>query len=69
MKYLMVAWDVDQWGRFGWDEGPKFHSEKQAEDQDLLNVAACHALRNGIAVFPLPLEEMPDDAPVAAVFH
>jgi hypothetical protein len=69
MKYLMVARDVDQWGQFSWDDGPVFHSEKQAEDEDLLNVAACHALRNGAAVFPLPLEEMPDDAPVAAVFH
>ncbi len=69
MKHLMVAQDVNQWGQFSWDDGPVFHSEKMAEDQDLLNVAACHALRNGASVFPLPLEEMPDDSPVAAVFH
>jgi len=69
MKYLMVARDADQWGQFSWDDGPVFHSEKQAEDQDLLNVAACHALRNGAAVFPVLLKEMPDDSPVAAVFY
>ncbi len=69
MKYLMVALDVYQWGQFSWDDGPVFHSEKHAQDQDLLNVAACHALKNGASVFPLPLEEMPDDSPVAAVFY
>lgn len=70
IKYLMVAQNVNQWGQFSWDDGgPVFHSEKQAEDQDLLNVAACNALRNGAAVFPLPLEEMPDDSPAAAVFY
>jgi hypothetical protein len=69
MKYLMVALDVYQWGQFSWDDGPVFHSEKHAQDQDLLNVAACHALKNGASVFPLPLEEMPDDSPVTAVFY
>jgi hypothetical protein len=70
VKHLMVARDVDQWGQFSRNDGEAvFHSEKQAQDQDLLNVTACHALRNGASVFPLPLEEMPDDAPVAAVFY
>jgi hypothetical protein len=69
VKHLIVARDVDQWGQFSWDDGPVFHSEKQAQDQDLLNVAACHALRNGASVFPVPLKEMPDDSPVAAVFY
>ncbi|MEX1301072.1 MAG: hypothetical protein AB1Z16_02840 [Desulfotignum sp.] len=69
VKYLMVAQDVHQWGRFSRDEGPVLHSEKQAEDQDLINVAACHALRTGADVFPLPSAEMPDDSPVAAVFY
>ncbi|MCF8090711.1 MAG: hypothetical protein K9K21_12740 [Desulfotignum sp.] len=69
MKHLMVARDVHQWGQFSWDEGPVFHSEKQPQDQDLLNVAACHALRNGATVFPVPLKEMPDDSPAAAVFY
>jgi hypothetical protein len=70
VKHLMVARDVDQWGQFNWKDGAAvFHSEKQGEDEDLLNVAACHALRNGASVFPLPLEEMPDGSPVAAVFY
>lgn len=69
MKHLIVARDVDQWGQFSWNDGPVFHSEKQAQDQDLLNVAACHALRNGASVFPVPLKEMPDDSPAAAVFY
>jgi hypothetical protein len=69
VKHLIVALDVDQWGRFSWNDGPVFHSKKQAQDQDLLNVAACHALRNGASVFPVPLEQMPDDSPVAAVFY
>ena len=40
MKHLMVARDVNQWGQFSRNDGPVFHSEKQAQDQDLLNVAA-----------------------------
>jgi hypothetical protein len=69
VKYLMVAQDVHQWGQFIRGDGPVFHAEKQAEDQDLINVAACHALRTGADVFPLPSAEMPDDSPVAAVFY
>jgi hypothetical protein len=69
VKHMMVARDVDQWGQFSRNDEPVFHSVNQAQDQDLLNVAACHGLRNGASVFPLPLKEMPDDSPVAAVFY
>jgi hypothetical protein len=67
---LMVATDREQWGWFSMAGGRvECHSEKHDRDQDLLNVAACHALKQGASVFPVPMDEMPDDAPAAAVFH
>jgi len=70
IRQLMVATDLEQWGRFYIADGRvEFHSEKHARDQDLLNVAACYALKKGASVFPVSMDEMPDDAPAVAIFH
>ena len=67
---LIIPTDLDQWGRFSIADGSvAFHSEKDDRDEDLLNVAACHALEKGASVFPVLMHEMPDGAPAAAVFH
>ncbi len=70
ISQLILSADDHKWGKFTPDAGTvALHSEKQPEDQDLLNMAACHAMRNGASVFPVPGDEMPDDSAAAAVFH
>ncbi len=67
---LIIAADLEQWGRFSPDGGwVASHTEKHDQDQDLLNVAACHALKQGASVFPVSMNDIPDDVSAAAVYH
>lgn len=70
ISHLIFSEDDHAWGEFTPDEGIVIlHAEKQKQDQDLLNTAACHAMRNGASVFPVPGNAMPDQSPAAAVFR
>ena len=67
---LFVALDIQQWGTFDpQTQIVTLHNECQPGDQDLLDLAAVHTFLNHGAVYVIPPEEMPADAPVAAIFR
>ena len=67
---LFVARDEEQWGRFEPDlNRVELDAEQTSENQDLLQLAALHTLKNGGTVYTLDSAEMPAEAPVAAVFR
>lgn len=70
ISHLVFSEDEHAWGEFIPEQGTVIlHAEKQKQDQDLLNTAVCHAMRNGASVFPVPGTQMPDQSPAAAVFR
>jgi hypothetical protein len=67
---VFVALGVQQWGTFDpQTQAVTRHDERQAGDQDLLDLAAVHTFLNQGAVYVTPLEDMPADEPVAAIFR
>ncbi len=70
---LFVLLDTHVWGTFErTQEGRgavEIHDERQPGDEDLLNVAAIHAMFNGAKVYAVELDEMPGDGPLAAVLR
>jgi hypothetical protein len=67
---LFVATGVHVWGTFDPERAKvEPHAEKQPGDQDLLDVAAAHALLSRATVYSVPAEEMPDGAPAAALLR
>jgi hypothetical protein len=67
---LFVPVGIQQWGLF--DEGSSrvdLHEEQEPGDEDLLDFAAVHTLKNGGKVYAVQPGEVPDDAPLAAVFR
>lgn len=67
---LFVPIGVQQWGLF--DEGSgriDLHGEQEPGDEDLLDFAAVHTLKNGGKVYAVQPGDVPDDAPLAAVFR
>ena len=67
---LFLAQDAFRWGsfdpenrKFAYFDGPSVQAE------DLIDRAGVEALRTGANIFPLPEEEMPDNAPVAAIYR
>ena len=58
------------WGTFD-EEASRLdlHPEPQPGDEDLLDYAVYHTLRHGGSIFPLAPEQMPLDAPIAAIFR
>jgi len=67
---LFLAEGVEVWGRHD-PEADQIHVEPgaTAENEDLLDYAAVHALANGAPVWVLPREQMPADAPACATFR
>jgi hypothetical protein len=58
------------WGTFDEEANRvELHPEPQAGDEDLLDYAVYHTLRHGGTIFPLPPEQMPLDAPIAAIYR
>jgi hypothetical protein len=47
----------------------ELHAQREAGDEDLLNVAAIHTLRHGNTVFALPPDGVPGGGPLAAIYH
>jgi hypothetical protein len=67
---LFVARDFRRWGTFDRETGEvRVHEEQQAEDVDLLDLAAIHTFLNSGAVYVVDAGNVPGDAPVAALLH
>jgi hypothetical protein len=69
IQYLFVARGRTQWGTF--DPATlqvQTHDTAQPGDEDLLNLAAVHALSHRGTVYAVGPDEMPDRTPLAAVF-
>ncbi|MDW8071475.1 MAG: hypothetical protein RMK79_08370 [Anaerolineae bacterium] len=70
VETLFVATDVQVWGRFDPTTNTvHMHPSPEIGDEDLLNLAAIQAILNGGRVYAVDLEQMPDHAPLAAVFR
>ena len=67
---LFVARDLQRWGTFDRETGEvQVHEEQEAEDVDLLDLAAVHTFLNSGAVYVVDAGNVPGDAPVAALLH
>jgi hypothetical protein len=70
VDFLFVAVGVQQWGTFDpITFSIHLHKEPGPGDEDLLDFAALHTLLNGGTVYAVNPEEVPDGAPLAAVFR
>ncbi|MBD0267397.1 MAG: hypothetical protein ICV77_03790 [Cyanobacteria bacterium Co-bin8] len=67
---LFTVANVHCWGQYDPDTDTlEQHEPNQPEDSDLLNFAAVQTLLQGGTVFVVDQEEMPEDAPVAAIYR
>jgi hypothetical protein len=67
---LLVATDVQVWGRFDAAERQvQIHEKRRTESRELVNLATVLAGRHGAELLDLPASEMPGGAHVAAVFR
>lgn len=67
---LFVSLDHQIWGRFDRQlDQVELHDVFQPGDQDLLDLAATQTLTNGGTVYALPVVEMPEESPAAAIFR
>lgn len=67
---LIVALDRQQWGSFDPDANQVcLHSDFEPGDGDLLDTAAMQTLLNGGTVYVVEPEQVPDAAPLAAIFR
>ena len=67
---LFVAPGLHQWGTIDEDRlRVKKHDEPQTGDEDLLAVAALQTLLHGGDVYTVEQDQIPDNAPVAALFR
>lgn len=67
---LFTAVGVQQWGMFHPDDHTvALQDEAGPGHEDLLDFAALHTFINGGAVYATPPEQIPADAPLAAVFR
>jgi hypothetical protein len=67
---LFVALGVQVWGNF--DPGTHtvhVHQGPEPGDRDLLDMAAIQSILNGGTVYAVEPEQVPGDAPLAAVFR
>jgi hypothetical protein len=70
MGGLFVAVDEQRWGTFDPQTGEvELHDEQQPGDRDLLSLAAVHAMLNEGWLSVVDREQVPDQAPMAAVFR
>jgi hypothetical protein len=67
---LFVAVGIQRWGTFDpVTLSVHLHEEPEAGDEDLLDFAAIHTLLKGGTVYAVKPEEVPNEAPLAAVFR
>lgn len=67
---LFVALDAHEWGTFDPETGEvQVHDQPSTGNQDLLDFAAVHTLRNSGTVYTVPTAGMPGSANLAAVLR
>jgi hypothetical protein len=67
---LFVALDQQQWGLYNPDENSlKLADESTPENEELLDTTAWQTFLNNGTVFALPLEQMPEGHPLAAILR
>jgi hypothetical protein len=67
---LFIAAGSRNAGRFNWESGTvDLHRIPEAEDEDLLEIAAIQTYLNGGSVFILPPKKMPEPKDLVAVFR
>jgi len=67
---LFVASGRQQWGSYHGESGAvELHQKMEPASEDLLEIAAIQTFVNGGLVFTLPIEEMPDEHDLVAVFR
>lgn len=67
---LFVPLGMRKWGSFDAENNKvEVHDQQQAGDEDLMDFAAIHTLLNSGTVYAVPPEEVPGDAPLAAIFR
>jgi Bacterial archaeo-eukaryotic release factor family 7 len=67
---LFVARDQEKWGTFDpATDTLQVHERAEPGDEDLLDLAAIQTLLHGGSVYAVEQTDMPDDAPLAAVFR
>jgi len=70
VESLFVALDQEQWGRFdAATNALVLHTEEEAGDVDLLDVAATQTLLHGGKVYAVDRREVPGESLVAAIFR
>ncbi|MBW4490353.1 MAG: hypothetical protein KME12_21450 [Trichocoleus desertorum ATA4-8-CV12] len=70
VEQLFVAVGVQQWGTFDPDANQiQVHTDAQPGDEDLLDSAAIQTLLNGGTVYAVEPDQVPEEAPLAAVFR
>ncbi len=66
--FVPIGWQI--WGKFDPETmNVDVHPEPELDDEDMLDFAAIHSLLNGGRVYTIKPEEMPNSAPVAAIFR
>ncbi len=67
---LFIAAGSRNWGTFNRESGAvELHQKPEADDEDLLEIAAIQTYLNGGSVFILPPEKMPEPKDLVAVFR
>jgi hypothetical protein len=67
---LFVALDTQKWGNFDPQANQlALHAEAEPGDDDLLNAAAIQTLLTGGTVYAVEADQVPEQAPLAAVFR
>lgn len=67
---LFAAEGVDRWGRFDALSGSlELHATAGIDDDELVDRASADTISHGGRVYPLPAEEMPAPAPLAAILR
>ncbi|GAX35722.1 baeRF3 domain-containing protein [Nodularia sp. NIES-3585] len=67
---MFVPIDMQIWGKFDPDTMiVDLHSEREPDDEDMLDFAAIQTLINGGKVYTVESEKMPNGTPVAAIFR
>jgi hypothetical protein len=69
IQYLLLTQQAESWGTF--DDKTRdvqVHERRQAHDDDLVNLAVVHALSHKAMAFTVEPGQLPENAPVAAIF-
>jgi hypothetical protein len=70
IESLFVPVGVQQWGLFNPGNSQiQLHQNHEPGDDDLMDLAAIHTLLNGGTVYAVEPENVPNEAPLAAVFR